>query len=465
MEWLITGKHPALVSREEKETFFSLKRLSTVQKLVLGYLLTILVFTGLFMLPLSSAAHRSQPFIDSLFVATSGISTTGLSPVDISLDYSLFGQIVLLIDFQVGGIGYMAIVVWLAVFLKRRLSIKSHFLAAESLAGAQPGNNSHFFRNVIVLTIFFEFVAGIILTGFWARQFPLPKAIYFGIFHSVSAFCTAGFSLFSDSLTSYQGNILINAVISITSLFGAIGFFVLSEFVYLIGDRIKKRNTKKLSVHTRLAIIVTVVIIFSATAIIYFSETWPADRGSFQNLTSSMFQAVSASTTDGFNTINIGGMSVTSLIIIMMLMFIGASPGSTGGGIKTTTLGIIALSTRSQLRSQEQVNLFKRHVPDEIIRKAYLVLALSISVIIIDVLVLTRTEKISFLPLLFETVSALGNTGLSMGATSSLSWIGKLLLSITMFIGRVGPITIGLALAGERRAAHFQYADGEIFIG
>ncbi|MCX7975049.1 MAG: Trk family potassium uptake protein [Candidatus Aminicenantes bacterium] len=418
------------------------------------------------MLPVSSASHRSQPFIDSLFVATSGISTTGLTPVDISRDYSLWGQIILLIDFQIGGIGYMAIVVWLAVFLKRRLSIKSHLVATESLAGAQPGNNRYFFRNVIALTIFFEFTAAVILAAFWARHFPLPKALYFGIFHSVSAFCTAGFSLFSDSLASYQGNLLINAVISVTSLFGAIGFFVLSEFAHKAGDRVKRRPIRKrLSTHARLAILVTSVILLAGTAVIYFSESRSEGSGAFQRLMASLFQTISASTTDGFNTVNIAGMSITSLIMIMMLMFIGASPGSTGGGIKTTTFGVIALSIKSQIMSQKNINFFKHQIPDEVIRRSYLILSLSISVVIIDMLILSRTEDIPFLSILFETISALGNTGLSMGATSSLSWVGKLLLCVTMFIGRVGPITIGLALAGERKPAHFQYADGEIFTG
>jgi len=465
MEWLIGEKRPALRRIEARAAPFSLKNLNSIQFLVLGYLLSILAFTGLLMLPLSSASHESQSFIDALFVATSGISTTGLAPVDVSRYYSVFGQIILMIDFQIGGIGYMAIVVWLAGFLKRKLSIKSHLIATESLAGARLGYIGHFFRNVIALTLFFELTGGLILAAYWARQFPISTALYLGIFHSVSAFCTAGFSLFSDSLASFHSSVLVNSMINIISLCGAIGFFVLAEFAVQAGDRIKKRRIRTLSTHTRLAVLVTAVVISLATVTIFLSEAWSPGTGYFQRAMSSLFQAISASTTDGFNTMNIAAMSATSLLMIILLMFIGASPGSTGGGIKTTTFGVLVLATKSQLRSQRESNFFERRITDEVIRRSYSIFIIFIVVMIIDLLIMSRTEKIPFLPLLFETGSALGNTGLSMGVTSSLSWAGKLLLSITMFIGRVGPMTIGLALAGEKRVARFQYAAAEVFIG
>jgi trk system potassium uptake protein TrkH len=427
--------------------------------------LTVLAFTGLLMLPLSSASHEPQPFIDALFVASSGISTTGLTPVDVSRYYSVVGQIILMIDFQIGGIGYMAIVVWLAGFLKRKLSIKSHLIATESLAGARLGADGHFFRNVIAFTLFFELTGGLILAAYWARQFPISRALYLGIFHSVSAFCTAGFSLFSDSLASFQNSVLVNSTINIISLCGAIGFFVLADLAVQAGDRIKNRRIRKLSAHTRLAGLVTAVVISLGTVTIFFSEAWLPGMGFFQRAMSSLFQAISAATTDGFNTMNIAGMSGTSLLMIVLLMFIGASPGSTGGGIKTTTFGVLALATKSQLQGRKDCNFFKSRISDEAIRRSYSIFILFIFVMIIDLLIMNRTEKIPFLPLLFETGSALGNTGLSMGATPSFSWVGKLLLSITMFLGRVGPITVGLALAGEKRAALFQYADAEVFIG
>jgi trk system potassium uptake protein TrkH len=465
MEWLIGEKHPALRRTKPKTAPFSLKNFSPIQFLVLGYFLTILAFTSLLMLPLSSASHEPQPFIDALFVASSGISTTGLTPVDVSRYYSVFGQIILMIDFQIGGIGYMAIVVWLAGFLKRKLSIKSNLMAAESLAGVRPGTVGHFFRKVIGVTLFFELAGGLILTAYWARQFPISRALYLGIFHSVSAFCTAGFSLFSDSLASFQNSTLINSIIIIISLCGAIGFFVLAESVVQAGERIRNRRIRKLSTHARLAFLVTAIVISLATVTILFSEKWLPGMGFFQRAMPSLFQAISASTTDGFNTMNIAGMSGTSLLLIILLMFIGASPGSTGGGIKTTTFGVLVLATKSHLQRHKDCNFFKSRIPDEAIRKSYSIFILFISVMIIDLLIMSRTEKIPFLPLLFETGSALGNTGLSMGVTSGLSWVGKSLLTITMFIGRVGPITIGLALAGEKRAVRFQYADAEVFIG
>ena len=465
MELLIREKRSALKRIELKTAPFSLKNLSPIQFLVLGYFLTVLFFTGLLMLPFSSATHQPQPFIDALFVASSGISTTGLAPVDISRYYSVFGQIILMIDFQIGGIGYMAIVVWLAGFLKRKLSIKSNLIAIESLAGARLGHISYFFRNVIAFTLFFELTGGLILAAYWARQFPISRALYMGIFHSVSAFCTAGFSLFSDSLASFQNSIPVNSAIIAISLCGAIGFFVLAEFADQAGDRIKKRRIRKLSSHTRLAVLVTAVVISLGTVTIFFSEAWLPGMGFFQRAMPSLFQAISASTTDGFNTMSIAGMSRASLLLIILLMFIGASPGSTGGGIKTTTFGVLVLATKSQLQGQKDCNFFKSRISDEAIRKSYSIFVLFILVIIIDLLIMSRTEKIPFLSLLFEAGSALGNTGLSMGITPSLSWAGKLLLSLTMFIGRVGPIIIGQALIGKKRVARFQYADAQVFIG
>jgi len=465
MQFLIRKKHPVLIMKKGQTSLLSLKELNPTRLLVLGYFITTLLFTGLLMLPISSANHQSQGFIDALFVATSGISTTGLTPVVISRDYSLFGQIVLMADFQVGGIGYMAIIVWLAVFLRKRLSLKLNLVAKESLAGANPGNNRYFFRNVIALTLFFELTSGFVLAAYWARQFPILKAIYFGLFHSISAFCTAGFSLFPDSLVSFQTSLLINSVINITSLFGAIGFFVLFDLGSQLTDNINKQKVRRLLAHTRLAIFVTLIVLFLATVTIFFSENWPQPMGFFQRFVNSTFQAISASTTDGFNTINVGSMSMTSLFTIILLMFIGASPGSTGGGIKTTTLGVLALSAKSGLQGQENINFFKRRIPDEVVRKSHLILFLFILVITVDLLVLSATEKIQFLPLFFEIISALSNSGLSMGVTSSLSWLGKFLLSMTMLIGRVGPVTIGLASVRGKRQANFQYAEAEVFVG
>ncbi len=464
-EWLDLAKHPVSGKKEFKPVSLSLKNLNPVQLLVVGYFLVTLTVSCLLMLPLASAKNETQPFIDALFVASSGISTTGLTPVDIGTYYSLFGQIVLLVDFQVGGLGYMAIVVWLAGLLHKRLSIKSHLIAKESLAGTIWLSSGHFFRKVVAFTVFFELSGGLFLAAYWTKYVSLPRAIYWSIFHSISAFCTAGFGLFSDSLARFQNSIFVNLTITLLSLCGAIGFFALADFVLLAKSKMGVRRRTQLSTHTKLAALVTLAAISAGAITIFFLEKWPAETTSFQKVMSSSFQAISASTTDGFSTMNIGAMTSSSLVLILLLMIVGASPGSTGGGIKTTTFGIIFCAAKSQLTNRSDCNVFKRRIPDEVVRKSFSVFFLFFMVMIIDILIMCRTEQVPFLSLIFETGSALGNTGLSTGIMSSLSWLGKLLLSLTMFIGRVGPLTIGLALAGKKKDARFCYADGDVFVG
>ncbi|MEK6591147.1 MAG: potassium transporter TrkG [Nitrospinota bacterium] len=445
----------------EKKIF---KKLSSVQLLATGYFIVTLFFALLLTLPIASKTNKQQSFIDALFMSSSGISTTGLTVVDIGSFYSLFGQIILMLNFQIGGIGYMAFIVFIAYLLEIKLSVKNQIVASESVAGAYPGFSYRFFNTVITFTFIFEIIGGIILFFYWLQIYPLPTAMYFGIFHSVSAFCTAGFCLFPESLMSYKNSITVNLVINILSLIGGIGFFVLNEIYMITKKAIRKERYKRMSTHSLLAIAVTIIVIVTGAAIIFISEKWPSSAGIKERILASSFQAISASTTDGFNSIDIGAMSSTSLFMIILLMFIGASPGSTGGGIKTTTLGVIFVTIWSKLKGKEDSNLFKRRISDDIKDKASLIFFLMIFAAILDLLVLTATEKFSFLQILFEIISALGNTGLSTGITSNLSNLSKILLSITMFIGRVGPLTIGLALV-ERTKPSFRYPDGDIFVG
>jgi trk system potassium uptake protein len=440
-----------------------LKKLNPLQLLVIGYFIVTLLFAFLLMLPLSSKTNTSQGFIDALFAASSGISTTGLCVVDIGSFYSRFGQIVLMLDFQIGGIGYMALFIFIAYMFKKNLSIKNRIVAGESIAGA--GFVYNFFTRVIIFTFIFELLGGIILFLSWLPVYPFFTALYYGIFHSVSAFCTAGFCLFPDSLMSYKNNITVNLVINIISLIGGIGFSILNELYMISKKALRHEKYKRLSIHAKLAIIVTLIVIGVGTAIIFFSEKWQASTDIKERILTSSFQAISASTTDGYNTLNIGVMSATSLFMMILLMFIGASPGSTGGGIKTTTLGVLFVTTLAKLRGRKDNNLFGRRISDDVKDKSFLIFFMFILVAIIDLMVLTLTEKAGFLQIFFEIISALGNTGLSTGITSSLSDLAKLVLSITMFIGRVGPLTIGLAFLVESVNPSFRYPEEDIFIG
>jgi len=441
------------------------KRLNHVQMLVLGYLLIVVIFTCLLMLPVSSAQNTSQSFIDALFVAASGISTTGLTPVDIGSYYSLFGQSILMLDFQIGGIGYMAVYIFLFYLLRKRATQTTKIIAKESMAGVEIGNSSSFFLKVILFTLFFEIGGGIILCLFWMKQFPLVKSMFWGLFHSIAAFCTAGFGLLPDSLMSYKKSLLVNLTINAISLAGGIGFFVLNEFFILMPVNLFHRKRIRFSIHSRLALFVTLGLVIFGTGFLFFAGDRSPSSSVSERLMDASFQTISASTTDGFNTIDIGSLTPACLVIIMLLMFVGASPGSTGGGIKTTTLGVIILSVRSQLCGHTDTNCLRRRISHEVTRKSFSIFILFIGVIMVDLLILCITEKAAFMQILFEIVSALGNTGLSMGITSHLSDVGKFVLSITMFIGRVGPLTIGMALIGRLNQLSFKYPDETLHVG
>lgn len=443
------------------------RKITPVQLLVFGYALITLVAAVLLSLPMASSKNTSQPFIDALFVAASGISTTGLTIVDIGSYYSLFGQIVLMIDFQIGGVGYMTFFVFLIYVLGTRLSLFDKLAARDSLAGINLDNLYIFFRAVVIFTLIFELGGTIILAWYWSGEFSILKSIYLGFYHSVAAFCTAGFSLFPTSLMPYQKSIITNVTVDIVSLAGGIGFFVLYDIYTVFGKIMKNETPRGLSLHSKLTLVVTPIVVVTGILVILFSESW----GSFSNiggkLLVSSFQSISASTTDGFNTVDIGVMSSGSLFVLILLMLIGASPGSTGGGFKTTTLGIIVAAFWANLRRKKEVDIFGRRISEETIETSYWIFFSFIIVIVIDLLILTATEKkFNFLQIFFEIASALGNTGLSMGITSGLTSIGKIVLSITMFIGRVGPLAFGLFLVGEPKSAHtFKYPSGEIFIG
>ena len=321
-------------------------KLTPNQILVLGYMVVTFLGAVLLSLPASSAKGAWQSFIDALFLSASGISTSGLSVVDISSYYSLFGQIILMGIFQIGGIGYMTLVILVSYLLGIKLSRKTSLIAKESLATQSYHMLGQFFVKVLVYTFTFELIGAVILGIFWMKEFPFFQSLYLGIFHSVSAFCTAGFSLFPNSLMSYQTNLLVNLTINIISIIGGLGFFVLVDLYNYLYKKYKKTIPRRLTLHTRLTLTVTLIVILTGSIVILLSEKWSAGMSLNDKILEATFQSISASTTDGYNSVDIGLMSSTSLTMLMILMFIGASPGSTGGGMKTTTLGTLIISSK-----------------------------------------------------------------------------------------------------------------------
>lgn len=441
------------------------RQFTPAQSLLIGFILIILIGSILLTLPVASSKGVSQPFIDALFTASSAISTTGLTVVDIGSFYSLFGQIVILLIIQIGGLGYMVFIVLISYILSRRLALSSRMTFQESLAGAPLSDVKKFAKAVVLFTFVFEFLGAAILSLYWMREFSLSRSIYLGIFHSISGFCTAGFGLFPDNLISIQRSVLTNLTVDILCFAGAIGFFVLYDIHNLFIKIINHVRPQRLSIHSKLALGVSITLMAIGTGIIFISERWPQSFPLGHRLVSSAFQSISASTTTGFNTIDIGVMSSTSLFMLIVLMFIGASPGGTGGGIKTTTFGVMLLSLIALLRGRKNVNIFKRQISLDVINKAFAIGLMAILLVILDTVILTAIEKASFLQIFFEIASAWGNVGLSTGITSALSTVGKIIISTTMLIGRLGPLAIGFSLIGRPKRVAFRYAEGEVFVG
>ncbi len=438
--------------------------LHPLQILTLGYLLFTLLFTGLLMLPAASVSRQPLSFADALFLSSSGISTTGLVTIDPGSQLTLFGQIVLLLDFQIGGIGYMAFFVMLWSLMRRRLSIREKMVGEESMAGAFQGGTRPFFIQVLLFTLVFEVAGGMLLGFCFLDPAAIGRSFYSGFFHSISAFCTAGFSLYPDSLTRYQYDVPVNLIINLLSLAGGIGFIVMSDLTHFLRMRWRKGFCRKPLLHSRLALITTTAVVLGGTLLILFAKGWQEISWPKRLLLAS-FQVISASTTDGYNTIDIGAMPPVTLAVIIVLMFVGASPGSTGGGVKTTTLGVVLLAIRAQLQGHAECNVFGRRIGSGDIARSFSIVIIALMVFFTVSFTLSLTEKGSLLQICFETMSALGNTGLSMGITSGLSAFAKILLSLTMFIGRVGPLTIGMAFFEVKQPARIRFATEEIYVG
>ena len=434
--------------------------------LLLGFIFIIFVGAFLLTLPIAPTSGNAQSFIDALFVATSAISTTGLTVVDLGSFYSFFGQIVILVLIQIGGLGYMIFAVTIVLQLGVKLSLGGKLILEESLSSPPYEEVYHFSKVVIFITFIFEFLGAAVLSLYWMRDFPIEHAVYLGIFHSVSAFCTAGFSLFPDNLSVYRDSIVINVIIGMLCIVGSVGFFVIYDVYNMVSRKKREDETpKKLLVHTKLVLIMFPILIITGALLIYLSE-WNTPLPSFKDrILTSTFQAIAASTTTGFNTLDTGTVKTLGLATMVMLMYIGASPGGTGGGVKTTTFGLLILSIISVISMKDELILFNRRISPRTKDKAFAICTIALLLIALDVLILSVTENASFMEIVFETVSAFGTVGLSTGITPALSFTGKIVLVVTMLIGRVGPLAIGFSIRGKCRLVPIKYPEGGILVG
>ncbi len=419
------------------------------------------------MLPISNSNGQPLSFVDAFFTATSATCVTGLVVVDTGTNFTVFGQVVIMLLIQVGGLGFMTMATLFALAFKKRISLKERLILQEALNQGSMEGIVRLIRKVLLFAFCIEGAAAILFATRWAFDLPLGQAIYFGIFHAVSLFNNAGFDLFGSvygpfsSLTSYVGDPVINTVAMLLIVLGGIGFIVLSDVV-------DYRRTRKLSLHTKIVLTMTGLLIVIGTVVIFifeFTNTRTlAGLSGWEQFWASLFQSVSPRTA-GANTIDIGAMRQASQFFMIILMFIGASPGSTGGGIKTTTFAILVGAVITMIRGKEDIVIYRYRLAKDRIFKAVTLTLLALFLVIMVSMILSTTEDHPFLMILFETTSAFGTVGLTMGLTTDLTDFGKVLLCLTMFAGRLGPITLAYALGPKSERELYRHPEGKITIG
>jgi trk system potassium uptake protein TrkH len=435
----------------------------------------IVAGTVLLLLPAASAPGRQLSFIDALFTSTSAVCVTGLIVVDTPEAFSTFGEVVLVLLIQAGGLGYMTLSTMLAALVGKRVGLQERVLLQEAFNLESREGIIRFARTVAKTTLLFETIGFVALWLRWTGDVGIGRAAYLAFFHSISAFNNAGFSLFSDNLMRYRGDLVVNVVVSSLIICGGLGFLVLRDLGTGARGARRFHFYSQLSIHTRLVLIVTGTLIGGTTVALFLLErTNPRTLGSLgtgEAVLAAYFQAVSPRTA-GFNTLDIGAMLPVSLFLLIVLMFIGASPGGTGGGIKTTTFGVTVVALWATIRGRRDPVVFKRRLAAEVVARAFFISLIAFLALNAVAGLLLITEGRELMPILFETTSAFGTVGLSMaepGSVTSLagqfSPIGKVLLMATMFMGRVGPLTLAIAVVGRQEPPRLRYPETRLMIG
>ena len=436
-----------------------------------SFLIIIFIGTVLLTLPISSATGERVPVIDSLFTTTSAVAVTGLVVNDVSTTFSLFGKTVIIILIQLGGLGIMTFSSIIVLLISKKISYRTKKIVQEDLNYNTLFDIQKYIKNVVKTVLFIEFLGAFCLFFTFIKKYSFWKAVYYSVFHSVSAFCNAGFSLFSDNLGGYRSNISVNIVICSLIVLGGIGFAALNNIHLYIKKKIKRdKNKIRLNLTTKMAVLMSAILIAAGILVTFVIEANnPATLQNFSmhdKILASLFQSVTTRTA-GFQTMDLANMRIATLISYIFFMYIGASPGSTGGGIKTTTIGVIILGVYSTLTNREDIEIKKKKIAWDVFNKATSIVFISLTYIICIVFFLSLLEKNKgFLELVFETVSAFGTVGLSLNITPDLGSISKLLIALTMFIGRVGPLTVAMALsAHSKRRGSYKYPVEDVQVG
>lgn len=427
-------------------------KLSATQILVLGMILIILIGSILLKLPISNREGKNIKYIDSLFVSTSCVCVTGLTTVVPIEQFTVFGQVVMMLLIEVGGLGFMSFIGMILLIMKKKINLSDGIVLKESLNQNSTTGLTTLIPKIFVFTISFELIGAILLSISFIPTYGICKGIYYSIFHSISAFCNAGFDIIGDnSLIPYQHDFIVNITIMLLIIIGGLGFTVWDDLFNAIRSKCSiPRMWKKLTTHTKLVLVTTIILLISGTLITFIFEKnnfeiMGNDYGG-QKLMKSAFYSTTLRTA-GFTTLNTKELTSTTKFLSMLFMFIGGAPGSTAGGIKTVTFAIIILMVVSFIKDEERTVVFNRKIEFQTVKRAVAVTTMSVCIVAVSIVLLTTTEpNADFVDVTYEVFSAYGTVGITLGLTPLLSGLGKFIVMLLMFAGRLGPITLSFAL-------------------
>lgn len=442
------------------------KRISKVQFLALGFFIIILAGTIVLMLPVSTKSGQHTGFFDALFTCVSATCVTGLVVADTFTHWTVIGQITILFMIQIGGLGFMSLGITMAMLLKRRISLRARGLMQESVNTLQIGGIVKLTKKMIIGTLLFEGMGAVILAvRLWPRLGP-ANAVYYGIFHSISAFCNAGFDLFGrygeyNSLCGFERDWVINLTICALITVGGLGFLVWDDISR------NKFHIRKYLLHSKIVLAVTAFLIAGGTVLflIFERNNTMVGMNAQTKFLSALFSSVTARTA-GFNTVDTGALSPASKLLTMILMFIGGSPGSTAGGAKTTTLFVIVAYFWTSMRGKYGIDVFGRRLQSDVVRKATLVITVNALLFLTAALVIMGVQpELAFSDVMFEVISAIGTVGMTTGITRDLGMIPRAAVMLLMFCGRIGSLSFALSFTQKKRIAPIQQPEEEINIG
>ena len=442
-----------------------INKLSQPRIFALGFFFIIAIGTLLLSLPIAVKPGEEVTFLNSLFTATSATCVTGLVVVDTVTHWSIFGQLVILLMIQIGGLGFMTIGVIFSLFLRRKIGLRTRGMLQESINAEQLGGIIRLTKKMIGGTILVEGTGAVLLSIKFIPELGVIRGIYYGIFHSISAFCNAGFDLFGyqakyNSLVEYVADPVINIVIMSLIIIGGLGFVVWDDITR------NKLNIKKYKLHTKLVIVTTTILIIGGAILYYIFEkdNLYANASAKETFFGTLFSSVTARTA-GFNTTSVAAMTESSKLLTIVLMFIGGSPGSTAGGVKTITIAVLLIYVWNNLRNTKGCNVFSRRIDENAVKKASIVTVISLVMAITASLALTHLQDASLSDIMLEVFSAIGTVGISTGITRDMTTVSRVILIALMYCGRIGSMSFALSFTNRKKVAPVQLPTEKIMIG